>query len=85
MDSSKDDSVTALPTPDETPEPSLGEPLLLPTNLEVSPSPPAESLKTSANKKLHYVIVFAKEAEPKKKIDSNIREQNIITGKRIKK
>ena len=30
-------------------------------------------------------MVFTKEAKPKKKINGNIEEQNIIIGKRIKK
>ena len=30
-------------------------------------------------------MVFTKEAEPKKKINSDIGEQNIVIGKRIKK
>ena len=30
-------------------------------------------------------MVFDKEAEPKKKIIGNIEEQNVVTGKRIKK
>jgi len=30
-------------------------------------------------------MVFIKEAELKKKFNSNIREQNIVIGKRIKK
>jgi len=30
-------------------------------------------------------MVSAKETEPKKKINSDIKEQNIIKGKRIKK
>ena len=60
-------------------------PLLLPIDLEEFPSPPIKSLNTSANKKLNYVIVFNKEAKPKKKIIGDIGEQNIVTGKRIKK
>ena len=52
-------------------------PLSLPT--------PAESLNTSVNKKSNYVIVSDEEAKPKKKIVGNIGEQNVITGKRIKK
>ena len=51
----------------------------------MSLSPPAEFSNTSANKKPHYVIVFAEEAKPKKKIDGDVGEQNVITGKRIKK
>ncbi len=46
---------------------------------------PTKSLNALANKKLHYIIVPAKQAKPKKKINGNIREQNIVTGKRIKK
>ena len=60
-------------------------PLSLLTNLEEFLLPPIKSLNTSANKKLNYVMVSNKEAKPKKKIIGNIGEQNIITGKRIKK
>ena len=68
--SSKDDSTPGLPTPDKTPEPDLLE-------------PPPPSSSTSA-KKPHYVMVPTDEAEPKKKIDGNIGEQNIVKGKRLK-
>jgi hypothetical protein len=59
-------------------------PLLLLSNLGKSLSLPTKSSSTLA-KKLYYKIVLTKEAKPKKKIDSNIKEQNIVTGKRIKK
>ena len=75
LDSSKDNSAAGLPTPDKTPEPSS----------RASPSPPAESSSTSANKKPHYVMVPAEEAEPRKKINGDVGEQNVIKGKRIKK
>ena len=44
-----------------------------------------EFLSILAKKKPHYKIVFTKEAEPKKKINSNIGEQNVVIKKRIKK
>ena len=72
---SKDDSAPGLPTPDETPEPSSRE----------SPLPPAESSSSSAKRKPHYEMVPTEEAEPKKKINGNIGEQNVVIGKRIKK
>ena len=68
--SSKDDSTPGLPTPDETPEPDSLE-------------PPPPSLSTSA-KKPHYVMVPTDEAEPKKKIDGDVGEQNVVKGKRLK-
>ena len=49
------------------------EPPLLPIDLEESLLPPVESLNTLA-KKLNYIMVSNKEAEPKKKIISNIGE-----------
>ena len=63
----------------------IGESLSLPTDLGESLSPPVESLSTLVKKKPYYIIVPAKEAELKKKINSNIGEQNIVIGKRIKK
>ena len=51
----------------------------------MSPSPPAELSSTLVKKKLHYEIVPTKEAKPKKKINGNIGEQNIVTEKKIKK
>ena len=60
-------------------------PLSLLINLREFQSLPTELLSTLVKKKLYYIIVFTKEAEPKKKINSNIREQNIVIGKRIKK
>ena len=74
MDSSKNDLTAGLFTPNKTPELSS----------KVFLSPPAESLSILA-KKLHYIMIFAKETEPKKKIDGDIGEQNVIIGKRIKK
>ena len=44
-----------------------------------------ELLSTLVKKKPHYEMVFTEEAKLKKKIDGNIREQNVVTGKRIKK
>jgi len=64
LNSSKDDLAQGLPTPEKTLEPHLVEP----------PSPPIKSLNTSAKKKPYYEIVLIKEAELKKKINSNIGE-----------
>ena len=75
LNSSKNDSALGLPTLNETPKLSLKVSLLL----------PIKSLNTSASKKPYYIIIPAKEAEPKKKINNNIKEQNVITGTRIKK
>ena len=44
-----------------------------------------KSLSILVKKKPHYEIVPTKKAELKKKINSNIREQNIVIKKRIKK
>ena len=85
LNSFKDDLAAGLSTLDKTPELNYKAPLLLPTDLEDSLLPPIESSNTSANKKSNYIMVSNKEAEPKKKIVSNIGEQNIITRKRIKK
>ena len=60
-------------------------PLLLPTDLEESLLLPIKSLNTLVNKKLNYIMVSDEEAEPKKKIIGDVGEQNIVTGKRIKK
>ena len=60
-------------------------PLLLPIDLEESLLPPIESLNTLVNKKLNYIMVSDEEAKLKKKIISDIGEQNVVTGKRIKK
>ena len=68
--SSKDDSTLRLPTLDKTPEPDSLEPPL--------------SLNTLAKKKPHYVMVLADKAELKKNIVSNVKEQNIVKGKRVK-
>ena len=35
-------------------------------------------------KKPHYIIVLTNKAKPKKKINSNIGEQNVVKGKRLK-
>ena len=45
----------------------------------------AELSSTLVKKKPYYKIVPTKKAEPKKKIDSNIGEQNIVIKKKIKK
>ena len=42
------------------------------------------SLSTSV-KKPHYIIVLTDEAKPKKKINGNIKEQNIVKEKRLKR
>jgi len=68
--SSKDDLTLGLPTLDKTPEPNLPEPLL--------------SSNTSIKKKPHYIIVPTNKAKPKKNIISNIGEQNVVKGKRLK-
>ena len=47
--------------------------------------PPIELLSTLVKKKPHYIIVFTKKARLKKKINGNIKKQNIIIGKKIKK
>jgi len=52
------------------PEPNLLEPLL-------------PSLKTSA-KKPHYIIVPTNKSKLEKKINSDIEEQNVVKGKRLK-
>jgi hypothetical protein len=69
--SSKDDLTLGLPTLDKTPEPNLLESL--------------PSLNTSVKKKPHYIIVPTNKAKLKKNIISNIGEQNVVKGKRIKK
>jgi len=46
---------------------------------------PAKSLNTLIKKKLYYKMVFIKETKLKKKINSNIKKQNIVIEKRIKK
>jgi len=53
--------------------------MLKPDLLE--PLPP--SLKTLA-KKPHYIIVPTDKSKPEKKINSNIEEQNVVKGKRLK-
>ena len=47
--------------------------------------PPAELLSTLVKKKLHYEMVPTEKTKPKKKIDGDIGEQNIVIKKRIKK
>jgi len=59
--------------------------LLLYIDLKESLLLPIESLNTLVKKKPYYKIVPIEETKLKKKINSNIGEQNIITGKRIKK
>ena len=44
-----------------------------------------ELLSTLAKKKPYYIIVFIKETKLKKKINGDIREQNMVIKKRIKK
>ena len=75
LNSFKDNSVLGLLTLDKTPE----------LNFKVSLLPPIESSSTLVKKKPYYIMVPTKEARPKKKINSNIGEQNIVTEKRIKK
>ena len=75
LNGSKDNLILRLPTPDKTPEPSSRVSLLL----------LIKSSSTLTKKKPHYIIVPTKEARPKKKINSNIREQNMVIKKRIKK
>ena len=84
LESSKDDLAPGLLTLDKTLEPHYRAPPLLPIDLKKSLLPPIKSLNTLV-KKSNYIIVSNKEAEPKKKIIGDIGEQNIITGKRIKK
>ena len=58
-------------------------PLSLLIDLGESLLPLTKPLNTLA-KKPNYIIVFTKEIKLKKKINSNIGEQNIVKGKRIK-
>jgi len=51
-------------TLDRTPKPNIRESLLL----------PVKSLNTLVKKKPYYKMVFIKETELKKKINSNVRE-----------
>ena len=64
MDSFKDDLVLRLFTLDKTPELSF----------RASPLPLIKLLSILVKKKPHYIIVFTKEARPKKKINGNIKE-----------
>ena len=75
LNSFKNNSVLGLFTLDET----------LKLSFKASLLPPVELSSTLVKKKLYYIIVPTEEARPKKKINSNIGEQNIVTGKRIKK
>ena len=71
----KDNLALGLPTLNKIPKPtSRASPLLF---IKLS--------STLVKKKPHYKMVFAKKAELKKKINSNIKKQNVIIGKRIKK
>ena len=72
---SKDNLAPGLSTLNKTLEPTS----------RASPSPPIKSSSTLVKKKPHYKMVSTKEAKPKKKIDGDIKEQNIVIGKRIKK
>ena len=45
---------------------------------------PLLSLNTSIKKKPYYIIVLTNKAKLKKNIISNIGEQNIVKGKRLK-
>ena len=47
--------------------------------------PPIKLSSTSVKKKPHYIIVPTKETRLKKKINSNIGEQNMVIRKRIQK
>ena len=85
MESFKDNLALGLLTLDKTLEPNYRAPLLLPIDIGESLLPPTESLNTLVKKKLYYIMVPTKEAKLKKKIDSNIGEQNVVIGKRIKK
>jgi hypothetical protein len=90
LNSSKDNSAPGLPTLDKTPELSSKAPPSPQSNPRETPSlsdqeePPLLPIKpsnTSAKKKLNYIIVPAKEVVPKKNINSNIEEQNIVKKK----
>ena len=75
MNSFKNNLVLGLPTLNKTPK--LSSKVSLSLLIELS--------STLVKKKLYYKIVPTKETKPKKKINSNIREQNIVIEKRIKK
>ena len=66
----KDDLIPGLLTLDEILKPDLLKPLQLSSNTLV--------------KKLYYIIVLTNKAKLKKKINSNIGEQNVVKGKRLK-
>ena len=59
--------------------------LLLLINLGESLLPLIKLLSTLVKKKPYYKMVPIKEAKLKKKINSNVGEQNIVTKKKIKK
>jgi hypothetical protein len=46
---------------------------------------PIKLSSTLVKKKSYYKIVPTKKAKPKKKINGDIKKQNIVTEKRIKK
>ena len=73
-----------LPTLNKILKPNYRAPPSLPIDLEESLLPPVKSSSTFT-KKPHYIIVLTKEAKPKKNINGNIGEQNIVLRKRIKK
>jgi hypothetical protein len=72
---SKDDFLPSLPTPDETPEPQL-----IPTNQGSS-----SSSALSTRRRPHYVYEPVEEASPKDKDGAAVKEDNIIKGKRSRK
>ena len=75
MDNFKDNLVPGLLTLDKTPKLSFRASLL----------PPVELLSTLVKKKPYYIIVFTEEARPKKKINGDVKKQNVVIKKRIKK
>ena len=77
--------VLGLLTLDKTLKLSFRVFLSLLTNLGESPLLLVELSSTLVKKKPYYKIIPTKEAELKKKIDGDIKKQNIVTGKRIKK
>src|SRR6266700_93491 len=93
LESSKDDLALGLLTLNKTLKPNYRAPLSLPIDIKESLSPPTdpgesllppiESSNTLVKKKPHYITVPAKEDKPKKKINGNIGEQNIVLGKKI--
>ena len=81
----KDDLALGLFTLNKTLELNYGVPLLLLIDIGESLSLPVESLNILVKKKLYYIMVPAEEVKPKKKINGNVGEQNMVIGKRIKK